>query len=196
MAEIAAEAGVTKPVLYRHFRDKADLYIAVGLQATDRLMAELLPALSDDGTIMQRIRRAIASYVSFVDRYRDLYRFVAQRPISAHRDIVAEDRSRIADELSTLLASYPNVFGPDAHIAGPSAYGIVGLVQQATEWWLDHTQEMEREALIDHLTQLIWFGVDGILRGRQIVLDPNVPLTADSTAGSTADSTADGGTTH
>src|SRR5437763_7604163 len=30
MDEIAAEAGVTKPVLYRHFTDKADLYLAVG----------------------------------------------------------------------------------------------------------------------------------------------------------------------
>ena len=28
MDEIAAEAGVTKPVLYRHFTDKADLYLA------------------------------------------------------------------------------------------------------------------------------------------------------------------------
>ncbi|HEY0806144.1 MAG TPA: helix-turn-helix domain-containing protein, partial [Pseudonocardiaceae bacterium] len=48
MDEIAAEAGVTKPVLYRHFTDKADLYYAVGLRATDMLMSRIVPALADD----------------------------------------------------------------------------------------------------------------------------------------------------
>lgn len=176
MTEIAAEAGVTKPVLYRHFRDKEDLYLAIGLYATDRLMAELLPALSDDGTILERIRRAVGSYVTFVDRYRELYRFVAQRPVSSKRDLVAEDKSRISAELTNILAIYLRLFGSDANIAGPSAYGIVGLVQNAVEWWLEHPKDMAHEALIEHLTQLIWYGVDGILRNRDIVLDPHQPL--------------------
>jgi AcrR family transcriptional regulator len=176
MTEIAAEAGVTKPVLYRHFRDKDDLYLAIGLHATDRLMAELLPALSDDGTIVERIRRAVGSYVTFVDRYRELYRFVTRRPISGRRDLVAEDKSRISDELTNILASYLRLFGSDASIAGPSAYGIVGLVQNAVEWWLEHPEDMAREVLTEHLTQLVWYGIDGMLRSRDIVLDPQQPL--------------------
>ena len=32
VAEIAAAAGITKPVLYRHFTDRADLQRAVGEQ--------------------------------------------------------------------------------------------------------------------------------------------------------------------
>jgi AcrR family transcriptional regulator len=176
MAEIAAEAGVTKPVLYRHFRDKEDVYLAVGLYATDRLMSELMPMLADDGTILERIRRAVGSYVAFVDRYRALYRFVAQRPINAKRDIVAEDKTRIADELTKILGMYLRLFGADAGVAGPSAHGIVGLVQGATDWWLDHPKEMDREALTEHLSMLIWYGIDGLLRSRDIVLDPNQPL--------------------
>ena len=46
MDEIAAEAGVSKPVLYRHFHDKSDLYVAVGEWGTELLMQRLAPELS------------------------------------------------------------------------------------------------------------------------------------------------------
>ena len=38
MDEIAAEAGTSKTVLYRHFGDKAGLYLAV-VESVDRLVA-------------------------------------------------------------------------------------------------------------------------------------------------------------
>src|SRR5699024_4262445 len=37
MDNVAAEAGITKPVLYRHFADKADLHTALGQRGTEIL---------------------------------------------------------------------------------------------------------------------------------------------------------------
>ena len=44
VAEIAAAAGITKPVLYRHFIDRADLQRAVGEQAGALLMERVAPS--------------------------------------------------------------------------------------------------------------------------------------------------------
>lgn len=177
MDEIAAEAGVTKPVLYRHFTDKADLYLAVGTRATDMLMAEIVPALADDGPIFERIRRAVGVYVGFIDEYRELYRFLVLRPHPTKQDIVQQDKSKIAEVLTELLGAYLTMFRMDPVIAGPSAHGIVGLVQGAGEWWLDHPDDMDRDQLTSHLTMLVWHGIDGVLRAGGVTLDPHQPLT-------------------
>ena len=180
MDEIAAEAGVTKPVLYRHFADKADLYLAVGTRATELLMAEIVPALADDGAIFDRIRRAVGCYVRFVDEYRELYRFLVLRPHPAKQDLVQQDKTKIAAVLSDLLEAYLKLFRMDTAVAGPSAYGIVGLVQGAGEWWLEHPSVMTRDQLTEHLTMLIWHGIDGVLRAGGVVLDPHKPLSLTS----------------
>jgi AcrR family transcriptional regulator len=175
MDRVAAEAGVTKPVLYRHFTDKADLYLAVGARATDLLMAKVVPALAEDGPIFERIRRAVGCYVTFVDEYRELYRFLIMRPNPTKRDLVQEDKSKIAEVLTELLAAYLTLFRMDPVIAGPSAHGIVGLVQGAVEWWLEQGG-MTREQLTDHLTTMIWHGIDGVLRTGGVTLDPHQPV--------------------
>jgi AcrR family transcriptional regulator len=176
MDEIAAEAGVTKPVLYRHFTDKADLYQAVGERATDLLMAKVVPALADDGPIFERIRRAVDCYVGFVDDYRELYRFLVLRPNPTKRDLVQEDKSKIAGVLSELLGAYLTLFRMDRSLAAPSAHGIVGLVQGAVEWWLDHPDGVTRPALTNHLTTLVWHGIDGVLKAGGVTLDPHRPV--------------------
>ena len=44
MEEIATEAGITKPILYRHFGDKDGPYEALAERYVEELKAALLPA--------------------------------------------------------------------------------------------------------------------------------------------------------
>ena len=46
---IAAEAGITKPILYRHFGDKGGLYRALAARYTEDLLARLRAALATRG---------------------------------------------------------------------------------------------------------------------------------------------------
>lgn len=178
MDEIAAEAGVTKPVLYRHFTDKADLFVAVGHRGTELLFERLIPALNSETAPRPRIRQALNAYFAVIEEFPAVYRFMTSRyfpdrPVDS--DIVREDKEMIAAALATLLGDYMRAFNMDSGGAEPWAHGIVGLVQNTTEWWLDR-QSMSREAVVDYLTKIIWAAIDGVAREVGVRLDPDAPL--------------------
>lgn len=179
MEDVAAAAGVTKPVLYRHFEDKADLYLALGQRGTELLFSRLVPAINAELAPVPRIRTALNAFFSVIEEHPNLYRLLAHgtgsRPTGA--DVVAEDKEVIATTLSTLLGDYMRMFGMDSGAAEPWAYGIVGMVQNTGEWWLDR-RSMSRDSVVEYLTQIIWAAIDGLGRQHGIVVDPNLPLEA------------------
>ena len=179
MEDVAAEAGVSKPVLYRHFTDKSDLYLAVGQRATELLMERMSPALAADGPIKDRIRRIVDAYLSVVEDNPNLYRFVVKgsfvdRPVE--KDVVQEGKNLIANTLARILGDYLRSFEMDSGGAEPWAHALVGMVQNAGDWWLDR-QTMSRENLSDYLATIIWHAIDGLLRSAGVQADPAKPLT-------------------
>lgn len=177
MDEIAAAAGITKPVLYRHFTDKADLYLAVSDRATTVLMETLTPAIeAPEGTaVRERIRRIVDAYLLTVESNPNLYRFMVNRSFARlDTDRVFANESLIATVLARRLAEHLAALGMDATAAEPYAHSVVGGVQAAGAWWLDR-QSMSRSMLCDHLTEMLWYTVDGMTRARGLRLDPEQP---------------------
>ncbi|GAA0532000.1 TetR/AcrR family transcriptional regulator [Saccharopolyspora spinosporotrichia] len=182
MDEIAATAGVSKPVLYRHFSDKSDLYVAVGEWGAELLMNRLRPALGGQGSPNERIRRIIGVYLGVIEEFPDLYRFVVRRNFTDRpvtQDPVVAEKTVIANSLSRLLGEYMRALGLDSGGVEAWSHGLVGMVQASGDWWLDR-QSMSRENLTDYLAQIIWYGIDGVLRSAGIVLDPDEPLELDA----------------
>lgn len=182
MDEIAAEAGVSKPVLYRHFTDKGDLYLAVGQWGTSLLMERIGPALTECGSPKERIRRIINAYLSVIEQYPDLYRFVVRRTFAERvvdADPVTAEKTLIANTLSRLLGEYTRSLGLDSGGVEPWSHGLVGMVQASGDWWLER-QSMSRDDLTEYLTRIIWFALDGVLRSGGIVIDPDQPLELDT----------------
>lgn len=181
MDEIAAEAGVTKPVLYRHFSDKADLYLAVGHWGTQELMQRIAPAISEEGSPKHRIRRIVDSYLGLIEEYPNLYRFVIQRTFADRPvtdDPVSTEKTLIANSLSRLLGEYLRLLGLDSGGVEPWSHGLVGMVQSSGDWWLER-QSMSRENLTDYLTSIIWYALDGVLRSGGIEIDPDEDMKID-----------------
>ncbi|MBE8522586.1 TetR/AcrR family transcriptional regulator [Amycolatopsis sp. H6(2020)] len=179
MEDVAAEAGVTKPVLYRHFDDKADLYVALGQRGTEILFERLIPAINAELAPVPRIRMALDAFFTVIEEHPNLYRLLAhgrpEKPVSS--DVVAEDKELIASALTALLGDYMRMFNMDSGAAEPWAHGIVGMVQNTGEWWLDR-RSMSRDAVVEYLTQIIWAAIDGLTRQNGVVIDPNLPLEA------------------
>ncbi|SFT74633.1 transcriptional regulator, TetR family [Actinopolyspora lacussalsi subsp. righensis] len=178
MDDIAAEAGVSKPVLYRHFSDKSDLYLAVGEWGTNLLMERISPTLRQEGSARERIRRIIGTYLGVIEEYPELYRFVvrrnfADRPVQT--DPVTTEKTVIANSLSRLLGEYMRSLELDSGGVEAWSHGLVGMVQASGDWWLDR-HSMSRDDLTEYLTKIIWFAIDGVLRAGGIVIDPDEPL--------------------
>jgi len=178
MDDVAAEAGITKPVLYRHFADKADLHTALAQRGTEILLEELIPAINAELAPLPRIRQALNAFFSVIEEHPNLYRLLARLPAqdtSTASDVVTEDKELIATTLTALLGDYMRMFRLDSGAAEPWAYGVVGMVQNTGDWWLDK-QTMGRDSVVEYLTQIIWAAIDGLTRAQGIVIDPNIPL--------------------
>jgi AcrR family transcriptional regulator len=74
--EVAAEAGITRVILYRHFESKADMYRAVLDRACTRLAETVGTGEFDDNAIPALLRAAAAD----ADGLRLLFRYAAREP--------------------------------------------------------------------------------------------------------------------
>ncbi|MEM5517534.1 TetR/AcrR family transcriptional regulator [Henriciella sp. AS95] len=65
--EIASEAGVSEGALYRHYKGKDELAVSLFMTIHNRLGEMLREALASEGTIEQRINRAVEAYCKLAD---------------------------------------------------------------------------------------------------------------------------------
>jgi AcrR family transcriptional regulator len=178
MDAVAAEAGVTKPILYRYFADKAELIAALGQFGSDLLLARLLPAIAADLPARQRVLQAVGSYFSVIDENPNLYWLLATDSTSGGgADQVTRNKQLIASALTEVLHDYMRVFGLDTALAEPWAHGVTGLVQATGEWWLSR-RLMGRDQVVELVTDLIWAAFAGTLAEAGIVIDPDQTLPA------------------
>jgi AcrR family transcriptional regulator len=158
MASIAAEAGITKPILYRHFGDKNGLYGALAERHTDRLLATLRDALATEGTPRQRVERTVDAYLRAIEAEPQVYRFLVQGADRPGAGAAHGQVQSFLKGLSALLA-----VGIAAELGLPKrslraelwARAIVGMVQRAGDWWLEDSSA-RRARVVAELTDLIW----------------------------------------
>ena len=163
VAQIAGAAGITKPVLYRHFDDRADLQRAVGEAAAQMLMDRIWPMLEIEAEPIEHVAAVIDAFLAGIEDEPQLWRFVVHNPAESApgAEIVEDVRGQIAALLATIIGERLRAEGRDSGGAEVWAYGLVGMVQSAGDWWLDR-RTMSRDALTNYLTTLIWGGIAGV----------------------------------
>src|SRR5918993_1810834 len=75
LVDVAAAAGVTKPVLYRHFTDKTALYLAL----LDRHRADLgsfAAAIPPSGPLEKRLRAVLEIWLDYVQAHSYAWRML------------------------------------------------------------------------------------------------------------------------
>jgi AcrR family transcriptional regulator len=171
VADIAAAAGITKPILYRHFTDRADLQAAVGEQAAAVLLARVSDELGRDRSPVEQTRAVIDVVLACVEEDPELWRFVTHRSArSVDAPIVDHLRGRIAQLLATVLRDEMRLRGLDSGGVEVWAHGLVGMVHSTAEWWLDH-RTISRATLADDLAALAWSGVACMFLPRTGILE-------------------------
>lgn len=161
MEQLAAASGVSKPILYRHFRDRDGLVAAVATRFGSQVVGALTAALASDAADPRELlRRTIDAYLAFVEQEPHVYRFLVQHavPAGAASDTIAGLIPQIGQQVALVLGEQLRAIDADSGAAEPWAYGMVGMVHMAGDWWLER-RTMPRSRLVEYLTTLLWDGL-------------------------------------
>jgi AcrR family transcriptional regulator len=166
MDEIAAEAGTSKTVVYRHFADRTDLHVAVCTRVAQQLLPKLRAAMELGGHPRDMVAAAIETYLAFLEADPELYRFVVSqpstdRPLDTHPITGLSDL--VGDQAAALLTDALTQAGRDPAAARPWGHGLIGLVRAAADWWLRADRPILRSELAAQLTELAWAGLSGVV---------------------------------
>lgn len=162
MDQIAAEAGVTKPILYRTIGDKAALVDSLSDLLVERIGQAVDAAIVNSTDPELAFAASIRAHLEAVDADRNLYLFVngtGQRsaPLRARIDRAAAPLVEVFSNAQQL----PNT-DPSATVWG---HAVVGALQTVTLMWLEGEGE-PRRAIDDtaaDVAALFWPGVSVIL---------------------------------
>ncbi|WP_385618815.1 TetR family transcriptional regulator [Streptomyces sp. P8-A8] len=164
MNAIAAEAGITKPILYRHFGDKGGLYRALAKRHTDALLIALRAALDAPAERRRRVESTLDTYLAAIEARPQVYRFLMHPSDDAAPsteqgfDIGRHSAPllrRLGEELALVIAERVDL-GPDSEaMARIWGHGIVGMMHAAGDWWLGE-RPCSRQQLVSSLADLLW----------------------------------------
>ncbi|WP_371581971.1 TetR family transcriptional regulator [Streptomyces sp. NBC_01314] len=167
MNAIAAEAGITKPILYRHFGDKSGLYAALAQRHTDALLDALRAALDAPAARRERVEATLDTYLAAIEARPQVYRFLmhpaevgqpGEQPRDQSFDVGKHSAPllrRMGEELGKVIEDRLDL-GPDSHrLARVWGHGIVGMMHAAGDWWLGE-RPCTRQELVRCLADLLW----------------------------------------
>ena len=149
--EIAAAAGVTKPIVYRHFRSKRDLYLSLLDRHRDDL-AGLVASMPTEGSTEERLRSVLETWLDYVEArsyaWKMLFRDAGGGPeIAARRREVHARARAVLVELIRSLATAPPKRRELEPLAELMSMGMAALVL----WWIEDAA-VSRAAVLDALT--------------------------------------------
>ena len=178
IAQIAASAGVNKPVLSRSFADKDDLYRAVGRWGAAQVMDVVVPALVADAPVRDKVYRACDAYFALLAAHPQVFLLLIE-----HRsadDPIADGKEQIAASLAGLMGATLRGLHVDAAGAEPWAHGVVGMGLAVGEWWL-RREQMTRHAAAEYLAAFLWNAFSGFAADHGVGVDATGQLRLDRT---------------
>ena len=159
MDEIAAQAGTSKTVIYRHFGDRAGLYVAVVESVHQFIHRGLRTALelTDPEDLAVLVRDLADAYLALVERDPEIYRFVLNRPqetAAASVDPLGGLPELIGDHVAAAIATHLAHRGQDPSCAPTWGHGLVGFIRAAADRWMANPERGSRAEVVTHITTL------------------------------------------
>jgi AcrR family transcriptional regulator len=156
--DIAAAAGVTKPILYRHFETKRALYLALLERHRDDLASFAAMIDAEEGTGDERLRAVLEVWLTYVEAHsyawRMLFRDTGGGPeIEAFRlEVHARARAVLVGIIRT-LSEAPIPRRELEPVAELMSMGMASVVL----WWIENPGT-SRGAVLDATTR-VWGGL-------------------------------------
>ncbi|HEY1633773.1 MAG TPA: TetR/AcrR family transcriptional regulator [Acidimicrobiales bacterium] len=130
MDDIAEAAGVTKPVLYQHFRSKRALYLELLDDVGARLMEAITKATATAAGPRQQVEAGFAAYFRFVAVHENAFRLLFGSLARRDEEFSAAVR-RVEDSIAGAVADRIDADIDTAH-RKLLAYAVVGMAEGAS----------------------------------------------------------------
>jgi AcrR family transcriptional regulator len=155
--DIAAAAGVTKPIVYRHFDDKRALYLSL-LERHRADLESFAAAIPPSGDLEQRLRAVLEVWIDYVETHWYAWKMLfrdtggGDELMAYRRDVHARARTVLVGIIGSLAnGSIPRrELEPLAELM---SMGMGSLVL----WWIENPR-VSRDAVVDAIAR-VWLGV-------------------------------------
>jgi AcrR family transcriptional regulator len=159
--EIAAKAGVSKPVVYEHFGGKEGLYAVIVDREMQKLLGMVEGALTEDHP-RRLLEQAALALLTYIEQDTDGFRIlVRDSPVATSAGTFASLIVDIAGQVEHLLAGEFKDRGFDAKFAPMYSHMLVGMVALTGQWWVD-VRKPKKTDVAAHLVNLAWNGLQGL----------------------------------
>jgi AcrR family transcriptional regulator len=161
--EIAARAGVSKPVVYEHFGGKEGLYAVVVDREMQALLQRITSALTG-GHRRALVEQAALALLSYIEDETDGFRvLVRDSPVASSAGTFSSLLNEIASQVEYILVREFDELGLRPELAGMYAQMLVGMVALTGQWWLEERRPA-RDEVAAHLVNLGWNGLHHLER--------------------------------
>jgi AcrR family transcriptional regulator len=166
MDDIAARAGVSKPMVYAYLGAKDDVFVACIHREGTRVMQAIVdvvdPALAPD----EQLWHGMQAFFAYVAANRDGWSVLYRQAPGPFADEVAAMRARMIEVVAGMLARAVEGRGrsPRATDLTPLAYALVGASESLADWLADHPDE-QPESVAGRLMNVVWLGAGHLLDG-------------------------------
>jgi AcrR family transcriptional regulator len=156
--DMAAAAGVSKPVLYDEFGGRIGIADAIALVVTERVEQQVLAELTASGLtdLGIAIRAVIQGLVDLIGDEPELYVFLVRAIRSPERGLLDNALLTLMHERAAQLVGFIAPGVPAAHLRILTD-GLFGFVLAAVESWHAHG-EPPKDQLVDTLSNVIRTG--------------------------------------
>ena len=186
MEEIAAAAGVSKPVVYEHFGTKERLYQSVVDQEMKTLEATIREALSL-GRSRYRIEQAVLALLTYVEENPEGFSIISRDPgVAGGYETLLNNAT---ESVTPILAEAFKRAGFDPAMSVLYGNCMVGMVSQTARWWMEK-RSPDKETVAAHIVNLCWNGLAGMEGSPTLHGSADVPAAAEGAkfgAGAAAD---------
>ncbi|MEM7323216.1 MAG: TetR/AcrR family transcriptional regulator [Actinomycetota bacterium] len=162
MTDIANGAGVTKPVLYQHFKSKRDLYRTVLEDIGARLEAAIVESVSAASAPRDRAEAGIRAYAKFVEEDADGFDLLFSGTNRQDAEWAAITRT-VEQSLAHAIASMIDVPAISGQRREILAHGIIGLAESMMRFAkAEPDMVYNQDQLARDITALTWSGLRGL----------------------------------
>lgn len=148
--EIVERAGLSVGTFYLYFESKADLFVALVTEYTERLRARLEQAYAAEGPVTERLARGLDVYLDFVEENEKGFLYFTRAADALNTSAGRLSAWAFSVHAATLKPLIEEAIAAGAMVAlDPelTAQALVGLTQHMAAYWLEHRDRHSREDL-------------------------------------------------